>query len=152
MFSGCIFNRTNHVKTGCHISYYNFRTVQYLGMKLKTQRELEVLVNVCKVQLCSITASTIFRRGGRYPPPIIPYQVKPIILTIMVNVEFLDSKRVKNRLFACNTIFIRVKPLFLSWVEMTPHGLYAYVKTRGYPRVNPVWYDGGRYRPPYGKS
>ena len=69
MFSECIFNRTNHVKTGCHISYYNFRTVQYLGIKLKRQRELDVLVNVCKVQLCSIPASTIFRRGGRYRPP-----------------------------------------------------------------------------------
>ena len=50
--------------------------VQYLGMKLKTQRELEVLVNVYKVQLCSIPASTIFRRGDGTAPPIIPYRVK----------------------------------------------------------------------------
>ena len=68
MCSGCIFNRTNHVKTGCHISYYNFRTTQYLDMKLETQRELEVLVNVCKVQLCSIPESTIFRRGDGTDP------------------------------------------------------------------------------------
>ena len=32
----------------------------------------------------------------------------------------IDPKRVKNRFFACDTIFIRVKPLFPSWVKMNP--------------------------------
>ena len=47
--------------------------------------------------------------------------------------------RVHNSLSTSNGTIIQIKPLFLPWVKMTPHDIYACVKARGYPRVTQTY-------------